>query len=162
MTKQIKWLNEKHGDYNRGPISGLLNPYLSASLSNYVCSCMDCHEPHGSRLPYLLREEVNNHVVNITNYSQAWPISMQDNFYEFCISCHTYPKSTNVPVIHHAVFDGETTTWGAAQLLDHEYSGGYPIAANAVWRNCSTSPLGSGGGFACHGHRDGDGSATAF
>jgi hypothetical protein len=98
----INWgpTGDMHGERERlfdisgGPqrCSGTIEaPYsVSPVKNNYVLSCIDCHEPHGSKLhstrpsSYLLRKEVNNHIVNGCGPSQA-------NFceYYFCNSCHT-------------------------------------------------------------------------
>jgi hypothetical protein len=48
---------------------------------NYVLSCLDCHEPHGSPNDYLLRQEVNGTHSPIITGPELW--------YYFCISCHT-------------------------------------------------------------------------
>jgi hypothetical protein len=54
-------------------------PYTEGT--NYVLSCLDCHEPHGSQNEYLLRQEVNNSQVPIITVTGLW--------YYFCRSCHT-------------------------------------------------------------------------
>jgi cytochrome c2 len=48
--------------------------------TNYVLSCLDCHEPHGSPNPMLLRQEVNGTNVGIFAGSAYW---------NFCSACHT-------------------------------------------------------------------------
>ncbi len=98
----IDWSStgDMHGEAPRlfgvggGPqrCSGTLEaPYSNAPvLNNYVLSCIDCHEPHGTILnnarpsTYLLRKEINNNIVRGCGPSQA-------NFceYYFCSSCHT-------------------------------------------------------------------------
>jgi predicted CXXCH cytochrome family protein len=50
---------------------------------NYIVGCLDCHEPHGSALPYMLREEVNGHVVNPALITST-------NLKDFCIGCHDW------------------------------------------------------------------------
>ncbi len=81
-------------DLNGGPqrCSGTIKaPYSDAPVKdNYILSCLDCHEPHGTILDnarpstYLLRKEINNNIVGGCGPSQA-------NFceYYFCYSCHT-------------------------------------------------------------------------
>lgn len=70
----------------------IIAPYNVAPVqSNYVLSCLDCHEPHGSVLAsgrpssYLLRKEVNNNKVDGCGPNEQ-------NFCEltFCESCHTH------------------------------------------------------------------------
>jgi len=53
-------------------------PYNNAG-GNYVLSCLDCHEPHGSPNEYLLRQEVNG--IQIPNFAPH-------RYYEFCRACH--------------------------------------------------------------------------
>ena len=73
-------------------IGTIIAPYnVGTPPSNYVLSCLDCHEPHGTVLvsavqtsSYLLRKEANNNVVDGCGPSS-------ENFCEidFCESCHT-------------------------------------------------------------------------
>jgi hypothetical protein len=52
---------------------------------NYIVGCLDCHEPHGSRLPYLLREEVNGWA----GASEAGiVIPGSGRWLDFCKGCH--------------------------------------------------------------------------
>jgi hypothetical protein len=57
---------------------------------NYVLSCLDCHEPHGSPNEYLLRQEVNS--------IQVPTITTLGRWYNFCSSCHT---NLNTPLQKH-------------------------------------------------------------
>lgn len=77
--KKIDWSYDQHGsayqvccDYGDKKA-----PYSNAT--NYVLSCLDCHEPHGSPNEYLLREEVNGTHVGQFN-AKYW--------YNFCSACH--------------------------------------------------------------------------
>jgi hypothetical protein len=77
--RKIDWNYEIHGtayqvccDYGDKKA-----PYSDAT--NYVLSCLDCHEPHGSPNQYLLREEVNGTHVGIFQ-PYYW--------YNFCSACH--------------------------------------------------------------------------
>lgn len=68
------------------PAGSITAPYnVTPVQSNYVLSCLDCHEAHGSYLnsSYLLRREVNNNVVGAV----AGTTLYQQNF---CQSCHTW------------------------------------------------------------------------
>jgi cytochrome c553 len=89
---KINWTinGDKHGgkasrdvNYNKGTIK---LPYVEASATNYVLSCLDCHEPHGSQNAFLLRTEVNGVVI-------SGAISASDNsngaWTNFCEACHT-------------------------------------------------------------------------
>lgn len=64
--KRINWndlgLNQnKHGKLTRDGSVSLREPYASAAVvkSNFVLSCLDCHEPHGSDNILLLRTRIN-------------------------------------------------------------------------------------------------------
>jgi hypothetical protein len=102
----IDWtsLGDMHGEGSRiydvdgtgNTRSGtIINPYHDSNASNYVLSCMDCHEPHGTVLvserssSYLLRKKVNNNIVDGCGPSV-------ENFCEqdFCESCHTFAHDT--------------------------------------------------------------------
>jgi len=69
----------------------VISPYNTAPVaSNYVLSCLDCHEPHGSVLAgkpssYLLRKEINNNVV--TGCGPPGEQSFCNK--SLCYSCHT-------------------------------------------------------------------------
>lgn len=79
-----------------GPFGSILPPYNSSPAdeanSNYILSCLDCHEPHGSILDsYLLRKEVNNHVIyTACGPGCCGPGSGDFCQQEFCFSCHTH------------------------------------------------------------------------
>lgn len=65
--KQIDWssLGDKHGRRDRDSSNSTSvdfeEPYLTASVTegNFVLSCLDCHEPHGSQNIMLIRRRVN-------------------------------------------------------------------------------------------------------
>jgi len=64
--KKIDWgvvglEQDKHGPSPRGSVSHFRDPYLSseAGKSNFVLSCLDCHESHGSENIMLLRRRIN-------------------------------------------------------------------------------------------------------
>lgn len=70
------------------PPGSILGPYNAVPVqSNYVLSCMDCHEAHGTYFnsSYLLRREVNNDVVE-----GSGPLGGQVVYQQrFCERCHT-------------------------------------------------------------------------
>jgi predicted CXXCH cytochrome family protein len=79
----VDWTLEVHGaglardaTHDKGTI---IAPYNEASASDYVLSCLDCHEPHGSPNDFLLRQEVNGTAV-------AAPVTT--NWVNFCATCH--------------------------------------------------------------------------
>jgi len=68
---------------------------------NYVLSCLDCHEPHGSPNESLLRQEVNGaHVPNFDTHF----------YYNLCISCHTNLNTKHIGFI--PVPTSGTDCWG--------------------------------------------------
>jgi len=90
-TYAINWDVDQHGKgYDPGYIYEMNYPYTFPTPTrpkNYVLSCLDCHEPHGSPNEYLLRQEVNGVQVNVLN---GEPIS-GEKWYYFCAACHTTP-----------------------------------------------------------------------
>jgi hypothetical protein len=87
-TTRIDWDFDQHGKSdNEGKCDwgNVKEPYSKGGVNedfNYVLSCLDCHEPHGSPNEYLLRQEVNG--VQIPNI-----ISSTHRYYYFCLACHT-------------------------------------------------------------------------
>lgn len=55
---------------------------------NYVLSCTDCHEPHGSENEWLLRTCVNGKDDISVNWAGDW--------WEFCTACHVLTNATNM------------------------------------------------------------------
>jgi predicted CXXCH cytochrome family protein len=73
---------------------GLKAPY---SYGMDALPCTTCHDPHGSRLPYHLREVVNGSLtVGIPIYGYDWgygnPVE-GDGLGYFCAACHIIPSS---------------------------------------------------------------------
>ena len=90
--RRIDWSRngDKHGGRNAAEnedtdFYDVEKPYSEAAKQNhynYVLACTDCHEPHGSQAPYLLRLEVNGKSLKYTG--------SLDTFYAeyFCGACH--------------------------------------------------------------------------
>jgi hypothetical protein len=74
---------DKHGRVARSDPTWLREPYLSANKSNYVLSCLDCHEPHGSPYPFLMRRSINGQPLNLTDHSMD-----ADGRGFQCLQCH--------------------------------------------------------------------------
>lgn len=68
---------------------------------NYVLSCLDCHEPHGSPNEFLLRQEVNG--AQVPNFDMHF-------YYNLCISCHTNLNTKHIGFI--PVPTAGTDCWG--------------------------------------------------
>jgi predicted CXXCH cytochrome family protein len=70
------------GDFSGpGEMGDLLEPYKSGGMPNYVLSCTDCHEPHGSPNEFLLRKTVNGIQVNTISSPARW--------LKWCQVCHS-------------------------------------------------------------------------
>lgn len=113
-----KWgsLGNIHGKKAGAPSSPSINgghliaPYTQPDSVNYVLSCTDCHEPHGSPNPFLLRTCVNgkdNIQVKICS-TVACQLQGQNNWnylnlYEFCSACHDVAVGTGT--VHRFIDD---------------------------------------------------------
>lgn len=104
--------------YPNGDIHGAASQYCSCDYadkkapytnvpSNYVLSCLDCHEPHGSPNEFLLRQEVNgtNNLIFGTH-----------KYFYFCFSCHKDRKKHTVQEI-----GSKDDCWGC-----HSHGATYP------------------------------------
>jgi len=81
--RTFDWSSEAHGEGRAVDWRVLLemqSPYTDSGLGDYVLSCMDCHEPHGSRNVYLIRPSVNAGAVSLLPGSESWN--------ELCARCH--------------------------------------------------------------------------
>ena len=58
----------------------LKHPYEADETTNYVLSCLDCHEPHGSENEWLLRTTVNG--------KDNIEITESGRWLDFCTACH--------------------------------------------------------------------------
>jgi hypothetical protein len=52
-------LHDKHGTAPRDGADNLRDPYSLAGNTNFVLSCLDCHESHGSENTMMLRRRIN-------------------------------------------------------------------------------------------------------
>ena len=92
QLRTINWSNEKHGLGD-----GDATPALPYDIEpNYVLSCTDCHEPHGSPNTHLTRKGVNNGVVTVTGNPMD---TRGTEWASLCERCH--PRS-DLEVPHHA------------------------------------------------------------
>jgi len=88
----INWNIDKHGNAirSRNERKGqpIIKPPYDVTVSNYILSCLDCHEPHGSySYRYLIRKEVNGNITNVT-------ADTHDGWKTLCLRCH-YREHTN-------------------------------------------------------------------
>ena len=86
--KKINWedigVNQnKHGALARNGINNLREPYLTAGFikNNFILSCLDCHEAHGSENIMLLRRRINGE-------NMEGPIASADTISYACKRCH--------------------------------------------------------------------------
>ncbi len=94
-VRAINWATAMHGGgaaTNGVGFTDLVPPYQDALIGSYKLSCTDCHEPHGSANNYLVRREVNNGLVSVTqngagNYSITDPMQNWE-WAHLCERCH--------------------------------------------------------------------------
>lgn len=88
----INWSTsgDKHGGFSREDGIDSLEPYTAASssTSNFVLSCLDCHEPHGSANIMLLRTRINGSTLDSTITSTSVMGSV-------CRQCHQDDAAAN-------------------------------------------------------------------
>ncbi len=143
--KPIDWVTtggesggDKHG-INGATVGIAVDPPFSPSnYGQYVLSCTDCHEPHGSPNRYLIRKEVNGSLLAGTVGSGT------KSFGYLCRQCHIDDNDYN---------GGTVNSW---EYLHH-------LSADAPYVQMSCSNChGSGGGgtpincFNCHFHGSDD------
>jgi len=131
-------LMDKHGALIRNGTDFFREPYAgSAALKdNFILSCLDCHEPHGSENIMLLRRRINGE--NLEGV-----VSSTDAMSYVCKRCHTDDQAA-------AAGTGEADRW---QYIHHAAPDA-PYAGAAVCADCHStadgnSPVACGN---CHGH----------
>ena len=108
----IDWSSsgDKHGLAAADGGIDIKAPYSSSNYGNYVLSCTDCHEPHGSENVFLIRKEVNGNVLigTITDLSGK-------NMGYLCLRCHLDDNAAN---------GGTVNAWQYVhhQSPDHPYT----------------------------------------
>lgn len=146
--KKINWGNSglgttKHGDLTREGNNSFREPYLTAAAlkSNFVLSCLDCHESHGASNIMLLRSRANGE-----NLEAA--VTASAALGVLCKRCHSDDLLA-------AAGTGTANRW---EYVHHLASGApYP---QTTCGNCHGAGGGIGGGVGgepidcgyCHGH----------
>jgi hypothetical protein len=101
-VKAIDWSSERHGLYHANDPNcepsyegTVLPPYVETPMSNYVLSCLDCHEPHGARKRmHLIRRMINGgEVANESGNAQA-------DWIEICEKCHVVTHGADCGTCH--------------------------------------------------------------
>lgn len=122
----INWAvdGEKHGGYPRdNNPTNFREPYDTAasSKSNFVFSCLDCHEPHGSTNIALIRRRVNGADLSgaISTFNALGPL---------CNRCHT----GGMEAIHHTVAGAPYPSPGSCSTCH----GGSPYSNPIPCGNC--------------------------
>ena len=78
------WSASPHGDTNGDQADATYRKTPYTADRNYVLSCTDCHEPHGSSNRMLIRKEVNGESsVTFTDWDS------RSNWLTLCQRCHT-------------------------------------------------------------------------
>jgi predicted CXXCH cytochrome family protein len=121
---KFDWSIDKHGGGSATDDSFGIDvkaPYQEAQLGTYVLACTDCHEPHGSPNNYLVRKQVNNGAVTVTQYGD------NDEWRTLCERCHDNISSDGIHI--HPV--DVVPPVGADCMTCHDPHGG-----SGMFRNC--------------------------
>lgn len=89
---KFDWDTEKHGRAaasDGGGYTDFWYPYYDNQSGNYVLSCTDCHEPHGSPNPFLIRQRVNDRTASIPGGKGEWA--------DLCENCHMHRSHSQDP-----------------------------------------------------------------
>ena len=114
---------DKHGKNGATVGIAIDPPFLPENYGQYVLSCTDCHEPHGSPNSYLIRRAVNGSVLAGTVGSGT------KDFGYLCRQCHVDDNDYNNGTvnsweyIHHLSADAPYTQTGCSRCHG---SGGNP------------------------------------
>jgi hypothetical protein len=131
IVPPVDWSASRHGASAAEPLTigtattgfALAAPYDSTLRGSYALDCGACHQPHASRVGWLLRDVINGGPVVVATYKAATLMSV-------CDRCHPH-----TPRHHNDDVYGKSTS---SCTVCHPYN---PDA----YADCSTS--------GCHGHR---------
>jgi hypothetical protein len=145
LNRHLKMINggetgekrDKHGTYARDGADHFREPYAEAAgiKNNFVLSCLDCHEPHGSANIMLLRRRINGENLEET-------VVTTDAMGHVCRRCHQDDQTAQPGT-------GLANRW---EFIHHEAAGA-PYAKSSC-TDCHGSgepvpPIPCGN---CHGH----------
>ncbi|MDX2495610.1 MAG: cytochrome c3 family protein [Desulfuromusa sp.] len=148
LGRNVKFINwqssglsqDKHGELSRDGTDNFREPYATAATlkSNFVLSCLDCHESHGSSNILMLRVRINGEDLEGT-------IDSTDSMSFVCKRCHPDDQAAEAGT-------SQADSW---EFVHHLATGApYPQMA------CGTCHIMGGGGTVsepiacgnCHGH----------
>ncbi|MDY6990732.1 MAG: cytochrome c3 family protein [Thermodesulfobacteriota bacterium] len=89
---KFSWDTEKHGRAaasDGGGYTDFWYPYYDNQSGNYVLSCTDCHETHGSPNPFLIRPRINDRLASIPGGEGEWA--------DLCENCHMHRSHSQNP-----------------------------------------------------------------
>jgi predicted CXXCH cytochrome family protein len=140
--KKINWGNtgegrDKHGTIARDGEDHLREPYAAAAgfKPNFVLSCLDCHEPHGSPNIMLLRRRVNGENLQET-------VTSAEAMGHVCKRCHTDDQAAQAGT-------GQANSW---EYVHHGASGAPYAKTSCTDCHTSVDPITPISCDKCHGH----------
>jgi nitrate reductase cytochrome c-type subunit len=113
----------KNHDARSSSVEGTVKaPYTDGN--SYCLSCTDCHEPHGSPNPFLLRTCVNGKDgISIASFEPLFDDWRSLALYDFCTACHVVYTTDTDPRAEgsHREFTSEQApTWDCAMCHTHD------------------------------------------
>jgi hypothetical protein len=139
--KKINWgsiglYQDKHGVLSRDGTSSFREPYLTAATmkNNFILSCLDCHESHGSANIMMLRSRINAEELEGV-------VDATDNLSYVCKRCHSDDLAA-------AAGTGEANRW---EYVHHGVTDAPYAESNCVDCHGGTDPTPIPCGY-CHGH----------
>jgi hypothetical protein len=149
--KKINWdddtalfsdIYDKHGTRSRDGTDHFREPYATASAitTNFVLSCLDCHESHGSDNVMMLRRRINGE-------AQEGAVISTDAMSYTCKRCHNDDLAATA-VLGVTAGTGQAARW---QYVHHDAADA-PYSATgqcAVCHGAGSNPIACGN---CHGH----------
>jgi hypothetical protein len=145
LTRNLKYINwgsiglyqDKHGDLSRNGTDHFREPYATAATgkSNFVLSCLDCHESHGSANIMMLRTRINGEdqeglVISTDAMSYTCKRCHNDDLAETAVLGATAGtgEADRWQYVHHGATDAPYSATGQCEVCHSSGAGGDPIA----------------------------------
>jgi len=130
-------LMDKHGSLIRDGTNFFREPYASAATlkDNFILSCLDCHEAHGSENVMLLRRRINGE-------NLEGPVASTDAMSFVCKRCHTDDLAA-------AGGTGEADRWQYVHHIAAEAPYSQAVCTDCHVSADGSTPVPCGN---CHGH----------